>query len=689
MKQNSERRLFLSLLDGSRRYFILGVLAALLMTFCDMLIPQMLRVTVDSCIGDAEPELPAALSAAFAAAGGRVWLKEHLWAAAAAVVLTAALGAVFRWFSTLENAKGGEQLVKTAHDRLYSHIVRLPYAWHMSHAAGDIIQRCTSDVNMLKEFCAEQLYNLVRVLLMIALALGFMATMHVGLTLAVLAFVPLIAGYSTFFMFKVRDQFTQCDENEGVLSAIAQENLTGVRVVRAFGAEAREDRKFRAQNDVYTNAWMKLCVYLAWFWAFGDLASGLQVLTVVALGAWLCVHGSLTPGSYLAFISYNGMLVWPIRTLGRMISELSKTEVSMHRIAEILNAEPEQTGAADAGTIGAAALTAADQAAAADVIDASQTDTAGGTNTDTAHVRHIPNIEFRHVSFSFGTSQVLKDIDFTVPAGSTIGILGSTGCGKSTLMHLLFRLYELPEGNGAILLDGKDIREIPLNKLRAQVGIVLQEPFLFSGTIGENIAIAGNGNPSEGATVSDSADNSVDLTGRAGITRAEMDRVLRMASLTETLEAFPEGEDTIVGERGVTLSGGQRQRVAIARLLTEHKPVMIFDDSLSAVDAETDSRIRKALREELGEATVFLISHRVSTLMHADRILVMREGEIAESGTHEELAARNGLYAKTWNLQSLPEEESEQQAARKTAALHALEKQAKPAPALQTEGGAL
>ncbi len=472
MKENSERRLFLSLLDGSRRYFILGVLAALLMTFCDMLIPQMLRVTVDSCIGDAEPELPAALSAVFAAAGGRVWLKGHLWAAALAVVLTAALGAMFRWFSTLENAKGGEQLVKTAHDRLYSHIVRLPYAWHMSHAAGDIIQRCTSDVNMLKEFCSEQLYNLVRVVLMIALALGFMAAMHAGLTLAVLAFVPLIAGYSTFFMFRVRDQFTQCDENEGLLSAIAQENLTGVRVVRAFGAEAREDRKFRAQNDIYTNAWMKLCVYLAWFWAFGDLASGLQVLTVVALGAWLCVHGTLSPGSYLAFISYNGMLVWPIRTLGRMISELSKTEVSMHRIAEILNAEPENSGEADAG----------------------------------------------------------------------------------------------------------------------------EDP----------------GRPA----------------------------------------------DSAAGERGVTLSGGQRQRVAIARLLTEHKPVMIFDDSLSAVDAETDSRIRKALREELGEATVFLISHRVSTLMHADRILVMRDGGIAEAGTHEELAAQNGLYAKTWRLQSLPEEDA-------------------------------
>ena len=653
MKENSERRLFLSLLDGSRRYFILGVLAALLMTFCDMLIPQMLRVTVDSCIGDAEPELPAALSAVFAAAGGRVWLKGHLWAAALAVVLTAALGALFRWFSTLENAKGGEQLVKTAHDRLYSHIVRLPYAWHMSHAAGDIIQRCTSDVNMLKEFCSEQLYNLVRVVLMIALALGFMATMHVGLTLAVLAFVPLIAGYSTFFMFRVRDQFTQCDENEGLLSAIAQENLTGVRVVRAFGAEAREDRKFRAQNDVYTNAWMKLCVYLAWFWAFGDLASGLQVLTVVALGAWLCVHGTLTPGSYLAFISYNGMLVWPIRTLGRMISELSKTEVSMHRIAEILNAEPENTGVAVSGE---------------------ETQAAGAVPEKPA--QHIPEIEFRHVSFAFGASRVLKDISFTVPPGSTVGILGSTGCGKSTLMHLLFRLYELPEENGAILLDGKDIREIPLRELRSRIGIVLQEPFLFSGTIGENIAITESGSEAAGQKH-----------------RAEMDRVIRMASLTETLKAFPEGEETVVGERGVTLSGGQRQRVAIARLLTEHKPVMIFDDSLSAVDAETDSRIRKALREELGEATVFLISHRVSTLMYADRILVMQDGEIAESGTHEDLAARNGLYAKTWRLQSLPEEESgnvgRTPAVPEKSAEDRIGKTELPVPEVRTEGGAV
>ena len=325
----------------------------------------------------------------------------------------------------------------------------------------------------------------------------------------------------------------------------------------------------------------------------------------------------------------------------------------MHRIAEILNAEPENTGVAVSGE---------------------ETQAAGAVPEKPA--QHIPEIEFRHVSFAFGASRVLKDISFTVPPGSTVGILGSTGCGKSTLMHLLFRLYELPEENGAILLDGKDIREIPLRELRSRIGIVLQEPFLFSGTIGENIAITESGSEAAGQKL-----------------RAEMDRVIRMASLTETLKAFPEGEETVVGERGVTLSGGQRQRVAIARLLTEHKPVMIFDDSLSAVDAETDSRIRKALREELGEATVFLISHRVSTLMYADRILVMQDGEIAESGTHEDLAARNGLYAKTWRLQSLPEEESgnvgRTPAVPEKSAEDRIGKTELPVPEVRTEGGAV
>ena len=625
MKQKSELRLFLSFLEGSRRFFLLGVAAALLMTLCDMLIPQMIRYAVDVLI----------------AGGGSV--RPVFFAVAAAALA----GAFFRWLSTLMNAKGGETLVKTMQDRLYSHIARLPFSWHMEHAAGDIIQRCTSDVTMIKEFCSEQLYNLVRIVLMIVMALFFMLSMDVKLTMCAFAFVPLIVGYSTVFLIRISSQFQRCDENEGKLSAVTQENLTGVRVVRAFGREAAEEKKFRAQNDVYTNLWMKLCEYLAWFWAFGDLASGLQVMTVVLAGAYFCVRGPLTVGSYIAFISYNNMLVWPIRALGRMISEMSKSGVSLRRIADILSAEPERLEAEkpESGkpeperlmetetevTEAQTGETGIRPAAAQDLeTPAGETILAAGQ-----HGAASPDIVFDHVSFSFGDRKVLDDVSLTVPAGTTAGILGTTGCGKSTLMYLLLRLYELPEGQGSITLGGRDIREIPLSELRGYIGMVLQEPYLFSRTIGENIRITGRADDEAVA------------------------RAVRTAALEETIREFPAGFDTMVGERGVTLSGGQKQRIAIARMLTGDQPVMIFDDSLSAVDAATDARIRRNLRQSLGDRTVFLISHRISTLMHADCIYVMSGGRIAEQGTHEELLKKDGLYAEIWRLQSLPEEEAE------------------------------
>ena len=601
MDKRFEHRLFLSFLSGSIRYFAAGGVGALLMTLCDMLIPQLMRCAVDALTAVPDSSVRGFEGFLMRSLGGAEQIRTHLPLVAAFAVLTAAVGAFFRWFSTVENAKGGETLVKSMQDRLYSHIARLPFAWHMSHAAGDMIQRCTSDVTVIKEFCAEQLYNLVRVILMLVTAIGFMLSMDVRLTLAAMLFVPLITGFSLVFFGLYGNQFLKCDESEGVLSTIAQENLTGVRVVRAFGAEAREERKFREQNHSYTQLWIRLCEYLSVFWAVGDLSSGLQVMTVVLYGAYLCVNGGLTVGSYIAFISYNSMLIHPIRMLGRMISEMSKSEVSMKRIAEILKEEPEEAAA------GAAA-----QSALA-----------------------VPgDISFEHVRFAFGTHTVLEDVSFTVRKGETVGILGTTGAGKSTLMYLLLRLYELPEGNGRITVGGRDIRTIPLHELRSMIGIVLQEPFLFSRTIGDNILIAGDTDEELFSSVSETA------------------------CLTETLNEFPKGRDTMVGERGVTLSGGQRQRVAIARMLAEKKPVMVFDDSLSAVDAETDLRIRTALRDRLGDATVFLISHRISTLMKADRILVLDGGVITECGTHDELAAKDGLYARIWALQSLNEEES-------------------------------
>ncbi len=590
-------RLFWSFLKGSKRYFILGILAALLRSLSEAIIPQIIRATIDYGIGDEESPLPAFATSWLESLGGRAFLRDNLYLVALAVIAIAGVAALAFWLCGYLSVKGGETMVKKLQDRLYAHIARLPFSWHAEHATGDIIQRCTSDVRVIKNFCEEQLYDFVRIVIMIVLTLVFMLTMHARLTLMAFIFIPIIVGYSSAFHIRISRQFEECDINEGILSTITQENLTGVRVVKAFGREADEERKFRKQNNIYTDLWVKLCLTLSLFWGTGDIMSGLQMLAVVVYGAYLTVTGQMTVGSYVAFISYNNMLIWPIRALGRMISEMSKAGVSIHRVSEIIMAEPEVL-----------------------------------KGEDVPEETFRGDIAFEHVNFGFGKTRVLTDINMEVPGGSTVGIIGSTGCGKSTLIHLLDGLYTLPEGSGRITIGGRDIREMPAEELRSHIGMVLQEPFLFSRTIGENIAITGHGENEDIARAAD------------------------IACLTETIRDFPQGYDTVVGERGVTLSGGQKQRVAIARMLTQKAPIMVFDDSLSAVDAETDARIRAALKTALGDATVFLISHRISTIMEADRIFVMHDGRIVEEGDHESLLKKNGVYARLYALQSLPDE---------------------------------
>ena len=293
-------------------------------------------------------------------------------------------------------------------------------------------------------------------------------------------------------------------------------------------------------------------------------------------------------------MSYNSLLIWPVRSLGRVISEMSKAGISTSRILYIMNAEEE---------------------------------------TEPEEALRPPmdrDIRFEHVSFGYGadSGEALKDVSFEIPAGSTVGILGGTGSGKSTLMYLLEKLYPLGEGCGRILIGDTDLADISNSYARSQIGMVLQEPFLFSRSIEDNIAI----------------------TSRS-YRREDVRRASKTADLLETVDRFPSGFETFVGERGVTLSGGQKQRTAIARMLIRKCPVMIFDDSLSAVDAETDARIRAALRQDTGEATVILIAHRITTIMHADRIIVMEKGRVAEQGSHEQLLAMGGIYRRIYDLQ--------------------------------------
>ena len=364
-----------------------------------------------------------------------------------------------------------------------------------------------------------------------------------------------------------------------------------VRVVRAFGRERYEEEKFNGKNQRFSQLWIRLGKLLSVYWASGTLLTCLQVMVIVVAGACECVAGRMTLGSFVAFVTYNEALAWPVRSLGRVLSDMSKAGVSMDRVGYILNAREERD--------------------LPDAVDA--------VNGD---------IVFDHVSFAYDGQPVLEDVSFTIHQGETFAILGGTGSGKSTLVHLLDRLYDLPEGGGTITIGGVDIRRMKRESLRRQIGLVLQEPFLFSQTVGENIC----------AVRPDAGDEA-------------MRRAAAVACVDEAISAFPQGYDTVVGERGVTLSGGQKQRVAIARMLMQQAPIMVFDDSLSAVDAETDAKIRAALRDTLHSATVLLISHRVTTLMQADRILVLDGGRVAELGTHAQLVEKPGIYRDIYNIQ--------------------------------------
>ncbi len=588
-------------LKGSRGWFGLSIAAACLTSMLDLISPRIISYTVDGIIDPAASGNGGALQGVFDKLGGAEYLRGHLWVIAGLIIFTALLANLLRYCNRLTNSIGAEKLVKRMRDQLFAHIEALPFSWYSKNHTGDIIQRCTSDVETIKNFVADQLTSLFRIVILMALALYSMAGVHGGLTAISAAFFPVIVGYSFFFHSKIGDAFRHADEEEGKLSSIAQENLTGVRVVRAFGRESYEKERFETQNKSYTAMWIRLMRLLSAFWSSSDLISGLQVMTVTAVGAVLCVRGQLSAGQYIAFIYYNSMLTWPVRSLGRVVADLSKAGISIDRIRYIMNAE---------------------------------------TENDSVSAEEPPmnqDIVFSHVTFRYGPDRrkVLDDVSFTVKAGTTVGILGGTGSGKSTLMYLLDRLYELPEEGGSITIGGTDIRDIKRSWLRQHIGMVLQEPFLFSRTLEENIAIA--------------RESEEEIGSHAHL--EEVQRAARIASLDGAIRHFTKGYDTFVGERGVTLSGGQKQRTAIAQMLVREPDIMVFDDSLSAVDAKTDGQIRQALQENSGDATVLLIAHRITTLMHADRIIVLDRGKIAQMGTHRELLEQEGIYRRIYELQ--------------------------------------
>ncbi len=572
---------------------------AALTALADMLSPQIIRMTIDNVVSGMDGDYPEWVMYLVNRFGGFTALKERLWIMALAVMLVALVKVSMQYIFRVSSSRGAETLVKNMRDNLFAHIERLPFRWHMSNHTGDIIQRCTSDIETVKNFISQQMVSLVRITIMLILSLSFMFPMSVPLSLIALIPIPAIVWYSLQYYRKVSDRFRECDENEGVLSSIAQENLTGVRVVRAFGREQYEKDRFEKHNAFYTGLWKKMGEVMSRYWSISDFLFGSQGILIVVFGALFAINGKITPGEYVAFISYNSMLMGPIRMLGRMLSEMSKAGVSIERIKYIMDSSEER-------------------------------------NEGEALTHEIKgDIRFENVTFSYdGTNNVLEDVSFEMQAGTTLGILGGTGSGKSTAMLLLDKLYPLSTDGGKITVDGVDIWDIDTLHLRRNIGFVLQDPFLFSCSIRENIGIT-----------------------LETVEEGQVESAAAAACLDETIQSFSKGYDTFVGERGVTLSGGQKQRTAIARTLMQNTPILIFDDSLSAVDTETDAKIRASLEKRFGKASVILISHRITTLSKADKIVVFDHGRIAEQGTPEQLKSGSGIYRQIYDIQSGIEED--------------------------------
>lgn len=491
-----------------------------------------------------------------------------------------------------------ENIAIDMRNKMYSHVAQLSYTYQNNSDTGDLIQRCTSDIEASSTFIAARVPDIIHIIATISIGAYQVGNINMTLMWVSLCIIPISATASIIYFRYVNKKFEEIEKSESKLTTIIQENLSSVRVVKAFAAERFEIDKFDKQSKDYTKKNIAFSNVMALFWGSSDCTTMLQYVLTTGVAIYLAQTGQADASDIASCLLLMGMLIWPIRGLGRIISDFGKAIIAAKRIDEIL-ALPSEFD--NDGTI-------------------------------TSEIKG--NIEFKNVSFKFDDDDkhLLSDVSFKIKAGQVVALVGKTGSGKSTIANLLTRLLDYD--SGSILVDGIELKDYSKRHVRSNIGMVLQDPFLFSKTIYENISIASK-----------------------NIGKEKIYEAANIAAIHEDILTFEQGYETIVGEKGTTLSGGQKQRVAIARMLTSNKPVIIFDDSLSAVDTETDLMIRKALKKKSKDMTMIIITHRSTTAKEADNIIVLDQGQIIENGTHEELVANHSLYAKLWEIQGRLEKE--------------------------------
>ena len=592
-----------TLMRGYRLRYGLALVSLLAATLLNYGVPLIGSVTIDFAVTGHEiaSDTSRPVLWILQLLGGVENLRSNLWLVPVSMVLLSVIGGAFTYLKGWQASLASDGIARRLKNQLYDHLNHLPARHHDKSDTGDLVQRCSSDVETTRQFLASQVMDIGNAIILAGTALPLMLSLNVPMTLVSFSLIGPIAIYSYVYFRQVRKVFKKVEEAEGALTSVVQENLTGIRVVRAFSRHDYEREKFAEPNTRYRDRAVQMIKLMAWYWSISDIVAISQIGLTLIVGAHWIATGQLTVGVLFAFLSYLGIMLWPVRQMGRILTDLGKTTVALTRIKEILGVAHESEPTSDPALV---------------------KDPLTGRIT-------VSDLHFHHAASDLPTQGrgAINGISFEVKPGETLAILGPSGSGKSTLMHVLLRLYDYRDGS--IKFDGRELSALPRKWLRGQIGVVMQEPFLFSKSLRENLRLGHSSAP----------DN-------------EIENAARAACIHETILSFEKGYETVIGERGITLSGGQRQRVAIARAVLKQAPILILDDAMSAIDAETETVILDALKTRRGQATTLVIAHRLATLVHADRIIVLDHGRIIQTGTHEELAATGGLYRRLWQIQT-------------------------------------